>query len=79
MLKTILGWKFTALCIYIKKEHNFLWPFKLSFPQRGMRRKTTHFVEVGDVNNREDQINRFIRRMNKVSTRIIFEIESINK
>uniref|UniRef100_A0A2K5NLM4 60S ribosomal protein L7 n=1 Tax=Cercocebus atys TaxID=9531 RepID=A0A2K5NLM4_CERAT len=29
----------------------------------GMMKKTTHFVEGGDAGNREDQINRLIRRM----------------
>uniref|UniRef100_A0A8C2UMP6 Ribosomal protein L7 n=1 Tax=Chinchilla lanigera TaxID=34839 RepID=A0A8C2UMP6_CHILA len=35
-----------------KKANNFLWPFKLSSPHGG------------DAGNREDQINRLIRRMN---------------
>uniref|UniRef100_H0XV89 60S ribosomal protein L7 n=1 Tax=Otolemur garnettii TaxID=30611 RepID=H0XV89_OTOGA len=30
----------------------------------GWKKKTTHFVEGGDAGNREDQINRLIRRMN---------------
>ncbi|KAM8966470.1 large ribosomal subunit protein uL30 [Pelodytes ibericus] len=47
-----------------KKANNFLWPFKLSSPRGGMKKKTTHFVEGGDAGNREDQINRLIRRMN---------------
>ncbi|CAH2285409.1 60S ribosomal L7 [Pelobates cultripes] len=47
-----------------KKANNFLWPFKLSSPKGGMKKKTTHFVEGGDAGNREDQINRLIRRMN---------------
>uniref|UniRef100_A0A8C9CCQ9 Large ribosomal subunit protein uL30 n=1 Tax=Phocoena sinus TaxID=42100 RepID=A0A8C9CCQ9_PHOSS len=47
-----------------KEENNFLWPFKLSSPRGGMKKKTTHFVEGGDAGNREDQINRLIRRMN---------------
>uniref|UniRef100_A0A673T096 Large ribosomal subunit protein uL30 n=1 Tax=Suricata suricatta TaxID=37032 RepID=A0A673T096_SURSU len=46
-----------------KEANNFLWPFKLSSPRGGMK-KTTHFVEGGDAGNREDQINRLIRRMN---------------
>lgn len=32
-----------------------------------MNKKTTHFVEGGDAGNREDQINRMIRRMNWVN------------
>nr|XP_056705268.1 60S ribosomal protein L7-like [Euleptes europaea] len=47
-----------------KAANNFLWPFKLSSPRGGMKKKTTHFVEVGDAGNMEDQINRLIRRMN---------------
>lgn len=49
-----------------KPANNFLWPFKLSSPRGGMNKKTTHFVEGGDAGNREDQINRMIRRMNWV-------------
>ncbi|KAG9478594.1 large ribosomal subunit protein uL30 [Eleutherodactylus coqui] len=47
-----------------KFANNFLWPFKLSSPRGGMKKKTIHFVEGGDAGNREDQINRLIRRMN---------------
>uniref|UniRef100_A0A8C6U9F6 Large ribosomal subunit protein uL30 n=1 Tax=Neogobius melanostomus TaxID=47308 RepID=A0A8C6U9F6_9GOBI len=47
-----------------KPANNFVWPFKLSSPRGGMNKKTTHFVEGGDAGNREDQINRMIRRMN---------------
>ncbi|XP_036411171.1 60S ribosomal protein L7-like [Megalops cyprinoides] len=47
-----------------KAASNFLWPLKLSSPCGGMSKKTTHFVEGGDAGNREDQINRLIRRMN---------------
>lgn len=47
-----------------KPANNFLWPFKLSSPRGGMNKKTTHFVEGGDAGNREDQINRLVRRMN---------------
>ncbi|XP_074134981.1 large ribosomal subunit protein uL30 isoform X2 [Sminthopsis crassicaudata] len=49
---------------HFKVANNFLWPFKLSSPRGGMKKKTTHFVEGGDAGNREDQINRLIRRMN---------------
>lgn len=52
-----------------KPANNFLWPFKLSSPRGGMNKKTTHFVEGGDAGNREDQINRMIRRMNWVMVR----------
>uniref|UniRef100_A0A4X2LNI0 Large ribosomal subunit protein uL30 n=1 Tax=Vombatus ursinus TaxID=29139 RepID=A0A4X2LNI0_VOMUR len=49
---------------HFKAANNFLWPFKLSSARGRMKKKTTHFVEGGDVGNREDQINRLIRRMN---------------
>jgi len=47
-----------------KKANNFLWPFKLSCPTGGMRKKTNHFVEGGDHGNREDFINQLVRKMN---------------
>ncbi|XP_055291817.1 60S ribosomal protein L7-like [Moschus berezovskii] len=47
-----------------KEVNNFLWPFKLSSPRGGIKKKTTHFVEGGDAGNREDQINRLNGRMN---------------
>ncbi|KAI0127943.1 60S ribosomal protein L7 [Xylariales sp. AK1849] len=48
-----------------KQASNFLWPFKLSNPNGGFRpRKFKHFIEGGDLGNREDKINALIRRMN---------------
>ncbi|KAK8192597.1 60S ribosomal protein L7 [Zalaria obscura] len=48
-----------------KQASNFLWPFKLSNPTGGFRtRKFKHFVEGGDLGNREDNINALIRQMN---------------
>lgn len=48
-----------------KQASNFLWPFKLSNPTGGFRtRKFKHFVEGGDLGNREDHINALIRQMN---------------
>merc|ERR1712179_862588 len=47
-----------------KKANNFLWPFKLSCPTGGMRKKTNHFVEGGDHGNREDFVNQLVRKMN---------------
>ena len=43
-----------------------------------MKERTTHFVEGGDAGNKEDQINRLIRRMIKVFT-TIFVICSLNR
>nr|POE94227.1 60s ribosomal protein l7 [Quercus suber] len=48
-----------------KQASNFLWPFKLSNPTGGFRpRKFKHFVEGGDLGNREEYINALIRQMN---------------
>ncbi|KAL2889635.1 60S ribosomal protein L7 [Ceratocystis lukuohia] len=48
-----------------KQASNFLWPFKLSNPTGGFRpRKFRHFIEGGDLGNREDKINALVRRMN---------------
>ncbi|EDO36655.1 predicted protein [Nematostella vectensis] len=49
---------------HFKEASNFLWPFKLSSPKGGFRKKTTHFVEGGDHGNREDKINGLVRVMN---------------
>ncbi|KAF1987250.1 60S ribosomal protein L7 [Aulographum hederae CBS 113979] len=48
-----------------KQVSNFLWPFKLSNPTGGFRpRKFKHFIEGGDLGNREDHINALVRQMN---------------
>lgn len=48
-----------------KQAANFLWPFKLSSPTGGFRtRKFKHFVEGGDLGDREQFINNLIRQMN---------------
>ncbi|KAH9900419.1 60S ribosomal protein L7 [Xylariomycetidae sp. FL2044] len=48
-----------------KQASNFLWPFKLSNPNGGFRpRKFKHFIEGGDLGNREEHINGLIRQMN---------------
>ncbi|KAI1398462.1 60S ribosomal protein L7 [Hypoxylon fuscum] len=48
-----------------KQASNFLWPFKLSNPNGGFRtRKFKHYIEGGDLGNREDKINGLIRQMN---------------
>lgn len=46
-----------------KRATNFLWHFKLNNPNGGFRKKTTHYVEGGDFGNREDKINRLLRKM----------------
>jgi len=47
-----------------KHAANFLWPFKLSNPTGGWVKKNIHFAEGGDAGNRENFINRLVRRMN---------------
>ncbi|KAF2277117.1 60S ribosomal protein L7 [Westerdykella ornata] len=48
-----------------KQASNFLWPFKLSNPTGGFRtRKFKHFVEGGDLGNREHHISALIKQMN---------------
>jgi len=47
-----------------KQAANFLWPFKLSNPLGGFVKKGIHFNEGGDCGNREEEINRLVRRMN---------------
>jgi large subunit ribosomal protein L7e len=48
-----------------KQASNFLWPFKLNNPNGGFRaRKFKHFIEGGDLGNREENINALIRQMN---------------
>jgi len=47
-----------------KEVNNFLWPFKLSSPLGGFSDKGIHFIEGGDAGNREEEINKLVRRMN---------------
>ncbi|KAG9596661.1 60S ribosomal protein L7, partial [Aureobasidium melanogenum] len=48
-----------------KQASNFLWPFKLSNPLGGFhKRKFNHFIEGGDLGNREEQISALVARMN---------------
>jgi len=48
-----------------KQASNFLWPFKLSNPTGGFHtRKFKHFIEGGDLGNREEHLNALIRQMN---------------
>jgi len=48
---------------HFKEAANFLWPFKLSSPNGGYKKKGTHYSEGGDHGNREEQINALVRRM----------------
>lgn len=46
-----------------KQVSNFLWPFKLNNPNGGWKKKANHFTEGGDFGNREEYINKLLRRM----------------
>ena len=48
---------------HFKQASNFLWPFKLNNPNGGWRKKANHFTDGGDFGNREDHINKLLRRM----------------
>lgn len=77
VIEQVLG-KFDIICMedliheiytvgpHFKEANNFLWPFKLSSPKGGYSKfsKLKHFTEGGDAGNREDLINRLVRRMN---------------
>jgi len=49
-----------------KQANNFLWPFKLQAPRGGFKCKRHGYCEQkgGDWGNREEEINKLIRRMN---------------
>jgi len=48
-----------------KQAANFLWPFKLNNPTGGWRqRKFKHYIQGGDLGNREDKMNALVRKMN---------------
>jgi len=67
--------KFGVICIedviheiftvgpHFKQVSNFLWPFKLNNPNGGWKKKANHFTEGGDFGNREEYINKLLRRM----------------
>eukprot|EP00250_Pteridium_aquilinum_P000789 c10954_g1_i1 orf=285-1031(+) len=75
IIEQVLG-KYGIICIedliheiytvgpHFKEANNFLWPFKLSAPLGGLKKKRNHFIESGDAGNREDFVNALIRRMN---------------
>lgn len=48
-----------------KVANQFLWPFQLSSPTGGFKkRKFKHYIEGGDAGDHESDINRLVRRMN---------------
>jgi len=49
---------------HFREASKFLWPFKLSSPNGGFTKITTHFIEGGDAGLREEKINDLVRQMN---------------
>jgi len=45
------------------KLNNFLWHFKLNNVRGGWRKKANHFTEGGDFGNREELVNRLLKKM----------------
>jgi len=48
---------------HFKEANNFIWPFKLSSPTGGLRKKNNHFIEGGNFGNRETKINTLVQNM----------------
>jgi len=48
---------------HFREANNFLWPFKLNSPNGGLSKKRISFVEGGQFGDREEYINRLVRRM----------------
>jgi len=48
---------------HFKEANSFLWAFKLSSPIGGYKQKRRHYTEGGDAGNREEEINKFIKRL----------------
>jgi len=46
-----------------KVANSYLWPFKLRAPTGGYKGKGKHFTEGGSAGNRQEEINKLIRRM----------------
>ena len=48
---------------HFKEAANFLWPFKLSSPVGGFKKKLVHFNEGGDAGNRGEKIHALVKKM----------------
>jgi 60S ribosomal protein uL30 len=48
---------------HFKQAGRFLWPFKLNTPKGGWSNIKTHYNEGGDLGNREEKINKLLRKM----------------
>ena len=61
---TVVGGWYSFVFEYEYTRTIFEFLIQLSSPTGGMRNKTNHFVEGGDHGNREEFINRYIRKAN---------------
>jgi large subunit ribosomal protein L7e len=48
---------------HFKEANNFLWAFKLNNPRGGWKNKNHPFQKDGDWGNREEEVNKLIKRM----------------
>ena len=48
---------------HFKEANNFLWPFKLNSPKKGIEKKRHPYQNGGAWGNREEQINHLIHKM----------------
>ena len=49
---------------HFKEANSFLWTFKMNNPRGGWHNKNHSFINGGDWGNREEEINKLVRRMN---------------
>ena len=48
---------------HFKQAAAFIWPFRLSAPLGGFKKKVLHVSEGGEYGNREDKINELVQKM----------------
>jgi len=53
----------TTVGTHFKEANNFLWSFKLNSPKGGFNNKRHPYQQGGDWGNREEDINKLVRRM----------------
>mmetsp|Transcript_39931 Transcript_39931/g.38484 ORF Transcript_39931/g.38484 Transcript_39931/m.38484 type:complete len:118 (-) Transcript_39931:174-527(-) len=48
---------------HFKEVNNFLWPFKLNSPRKGIEKKRHPYLNRGAFGNREEKINNLVKKM----------------
>ena len=48
---------------HFKEVNNFLWPFKLNSPRKGIEKKRHPYLNKGAFGNREEKINNLVKKM----------------